>query len=171
MFQFHCTILALLLNSGSSVTVQDNEGITPLHHVAMYCEREQCTALLCAVRANVRRRNHGNMTAAQLARVAATKRMLRKLWKTPPRPEQFCMLVIRQRLKDQSRATPSSKGAKGQTSSQNAFKSYLSFFNFYKLHLTTKRFWFFLLCIAKNKGPEDKLSFIVWYYIKADYKE
>jgi len=98
MFQFHCTILALQLNSGSSVTVQDNEGITPLHHVATYCEREQCTAFLRAAGANVRRRNHGNMTAAQLARVAVTKRMLRKLRKTPPRLEQFCMLVIRQRL-------------------------------------------------------------------------
>lgn len=98
IFQFHCTILALILNSGSSVTVQDNEGITPLHHVAMYCEREQCTALLCAAGANVRRRNHGNITAAQLARIAATKRMLRKLRKTPPKLEHFCMLVIRQRL-------------------------------------------------------------------------
>lgn len=98
MFQLHCIILAFLLNSGSSVTVQDNEGITPLPHAVMYCEREQCTALLCAAGANVRRRNHGNMTAAQLARVAATKRMLRKLRKTPPRLEQFCMLVIRQRL-------------------------------------------------------------------------
>lgn len=78
--------------------MQDNEGTTPLHYVAMHCERKECAALLCAAGANVRCRNHGNVTAVQVAHSADIRSFLRKLLKTPPRLEHFCLLVVRQRL-------------------------------------------------------------------------
>lgn len=99
-FQVHYTTLALLLKFGSSANVRDNEGITPLHYVAMHCERKECAALLCAAGASVRYRNHGNVTAVHVARFAEVKTFLRQLERMPPRLEHLCLLVVRQELRN-----------------------------------------------------------------------
>ena len=96
----HYTTLALLLKFGSSANVRDNEGITPLHYVAMHCERKECAALLCAAGASVRYRNHGNVTAVQVARFAEVKSFLTQLERMPPRLEHLCLLVVRQGLRN-----------------------------------------------------------------------
>ena len=88
----------MLLKFGSDAKVQDNEGTTPLHYVAMHCERKECAALLCAAGASVRCRNHGNVTAVQVARSAEVRSFLKQLLWTPPRLEHFCLLVVRGRL-------------------------------------------------------------------------
>lgn len=99
-FEVHYTTLALLLKFGSSANVRDNEGITPLHYVAMHCERKECAALLCAAGASVRYRNHGNVTAVHVARFAEVKTFLRQLERMPPRLEHLCLLVVRQQLRN-----------------------------------------------------------------------
>jgi len=76
----------------------DNEGITPLHYVAMHCERKECAALLCAAGASIRYRYHGNVTAVQVARFAEVKSFLRQLERMPPRLEHLCLLTVRQAL-------------------------------------------------------------------------
>ena len=78
--------------------MKDSDGATPLHYVAMHCEREQCAALLCAAGASVRSRNHGNTTAVQVARSEEVRSFHKKLQRTPPKLEHFCLLVIRERL-------------------------------------------------------------------------
>lgn len=64
----------------------------------MHCEREECAALLCSAGASVRYRNHGNLTAVQVARFAEVKRFLRQLEGIPSRLEHLCLLVVRQTL-------------------------------------------------------------------------
>lgn len=83
---------------GSSANVMDNEGITPLHYVAMHCERKECAALLCAAGASIRYRYHGNVTAVHVARFAEVKSFLRQLERMPPRLEHLCLLTVRQAL-------------------------------------------------------------------------
>ena len=98
VLKVHYTTLALLLKFGSDAKVKDNEGTTPLHYVAMHCETEQCAALLCAAGADVRCRNHGNVTAVQVAHSEEVRHFLKKVQRTPPRLEHLCLLVIRERL-------------------------------------------------------------------------
>ena len=116
VLKVHYTTLALLLKFGSNAKVQDSEGTTPLHYVAMHCEREQCAVLLCAAGADVRCRSHGNVTAVQVAHSEEVRRFLRKLQTTPPRLEHFCLLVIRERLgtnlKDSAESLPLPKPLK-----------------------------------------------------------
>ena len=98
VFKVHYITLALLLKFGSNAKVQDNEGTTPLHYVAMHCDKKECAALLCAAGASVRSRNHGNVTAVQVARSLEIREYLKQLLKAPPRLEHFCLLAIRKGL-------------------------------------------------------------------------
>lgn len=78
--------------------MKDNEGITPLHYVAMHCEKKECAALLCAAGASVRYRDYCNVTPLHVARCTEVNKFLRKLEKIPPRLEHLCLLVVRQGL-------------------------------------------------------------------------
>ena len=98
VFKVHYTTLALLLKFGSDAKVQDNEGTTPLHYVAMHCEEKECAALLCAAGASIACRNHGNATAVQVAHSADIRGFLRQLLRTPSRLEHFCLLAVRKGL-------------------------------------------------------------------------
>ncbi|PFX20579.1 Ankyrin repeat and SOCS box protein 7 [Stylophora pistillata] len=94
----HYITLALLLKFGSDAKVRDNDGVTPLHYVAMYCENEECAALLCAAGASVRNCNHGKVTTVHVARSAEVHNFLKQLETIPLRLEHLCLLVLRQRL-------------------------------------------------------------------------
>lgn len=94
----HYTTLALLLKFGSDANVRDNDGVTPLHYVAMYCENKECAALLCVAGASVRNCNPGKVTAVHVARRAEVHNFLKQLETIPLRLEHLCLLVLRQGL-------------------------------------------------------------------------
>ena len=94
----HYITLALLLKFGSDANVRDNDGITPLHYVAMYCENKECAALLCAAGASVRNQNRGKVTAIHVARCAEVHEFLKQVETIPLRLEHLCLLVVRKEL-------------------------------------------------------------------------